>query len=97
MLKIKGVYDKKESSDGKRILLDRLWPWGLPKEEAGIDEWVKDLAPSYELRKWFGHQPGKWQEFRRRYTGELSTPEKRALLKLIAEMAESQLSKAMSI
>jgi len=88
MLKIKRVYEKKERFDGKRILLDRLWPRGLSKEEAGIDNWVKDLSPSDELRKWFGHEPGKWHEFRRRYIGELPTPEKRALLKLIAEMAD---------
>ncbi len=87
-MKIKRAYEKRESSDGKRILVDRLWPRGVSKAEAGIDEWLKELGPSTELRKWFGHDPEKWQEFRKRYLAELSDPEKVALLEKIAKAAE---------
>jgi uncharacterized protein YeaO (DUF488 family) len=76
----KRAYEKKEASDGKRILVDRLWPRGITKAEAGIDEWLKDLEPSAELRRWFGHEPEKWEEFRKRYKKELSLPEKTRLL-----------------
>lgn len=88
MLKIKRAYEKKEATDGKRIYVDRLWPRGLSKEEAAIDEWLRDLSPSDELRKWFGHEPGKFQEFKKRYLDELSSPAEQALLKRIAGMAE---------
>ena len=71
MLKIKRIYDQASPDDGKRILIDRLWPRGMKKEDAKIDEWLKDIAPSDELRKWFAHDPGKWQEFRERYKKEL--------------------------
>ncbi len=71
MLKIKRVYDPPSRDDGKRILIDRLWPRGLGKEAAHIDEWVKDVAPSTGLRKWFNHDPEKWGEFRRRFFAEL--------------------------
>ena len=70
-MKIKRVYDKPDKDDGLRILVDRLWPRGLTKEKACIDLWLKDIAPSTELRKWFGHDPGKWDEFRKRYREEL--------------------------
>jgi uncharacterized protein YeaO (DUF488 family) len=70
-IQIKRVYVKPEAGDGKRILVDRLWPRGLTKERAGVDLWLKDIAPSTELRKWFGHDPEKWVEFRRRYRLEL--------------------------
>jgi len=73
MLKIKRVYDPPERRDGERILVDRLWPRGLSKRTAAIDVWMKDLGPSHELRKWFGHDPGRWSEFRRRYLAELRT------------------------
>ena len=72
MLKIKRAYDPPSQEDGKRILIDRLWPRGLKKEEVQVDEWLKDLAPSTELRKWFGHDPAKWSEFKKRYRKELS-------------------------
>lgn len=71
MIKLKRVYDPYADSDGKRILVDRLWPRGIKKEDARMDLWLKDIAPSNELRKWFGHDPGRWQEFRRRYREEL--------------------------
>lgn len=71
MLKVKRVYEPQSDGDGFRILVDRLWPRGLRKDEAGVDLWLKDIAPSKELRRWFGHDPEKWQEFRRRYRDEL--------------------------
>jgi uncharacterized protein YeaO (DUF488 family) len=70
-VKIKKVYGRPSPDDGKRILVDRLWPRGLTKEEAHIDEWLKDIAPSDELRRWFSHDPSKWQEFKNRYKREL--------------------------
>lgn len=84
MLKIKRAYEKREPSDGKRILIDRLWPRGLKKEQAGIDDWIKDLSPSSELRKWYGHDPEKWPEFKKRYMKELSSAHNRELLDDIA-------------
>ena len=72
MIKIKRVYEKPEDEDGIRILVDRLWPRGLTKEKASIDLWLKDIAPGTELRKWFGHDPEKWNEFKKRYLVELN-------------------------
>lgn len=72
MIKIKRIYDPVSEDDGERILVDRLWPRGLKKEVAKIDEWMKDIAPSDGLRKWFSHDPSKWNEFRKRYKKELS-------------------------
>lgn len=71
MIKIKRVYDQVSPGDGKRILVDRLWPRGIKKEDAHIGEWLKDIAPCDELRKWFSHDPSKWLEFRDRYIKEL--------------------------
>jgi len=68
---IKRVYDEPEAGDGRRILVDRLWPRGLTKEKAKIDYWAKEISPSNELRKWYGHEPGKWEEFKKRYFAEL--------------------------
>lgn len=68
---MKRVYEPPSRSDGQRILVDRLWPRGLSKKDAAVDEWMKDLAPSTELRRWFGHDPAKWPEFQRRYRREL--------------------------
>jgi len=70
-LKIKRVYEKPSESDGFRVLVDRLWPRGIKKEKAGIDLWLKDIAPTNELRKWFGHKPEKWNDFKFRYFEEL--------------------------
>lgn len=67
----KRVYQAPEAGDGQRILVDRLWPRGLSKTEAKIDLWARDLAPSSELRRWFAHDPQRWEEFRRRYRAEL--------------------------
>lgn len=71
-IKIKRVYQAPEHTDGRRILVDRIWPRGLTKEKANIDFWAKDLAPSTELRKWYQHDPDKWDEFKRRYFDELN-------------------------
>jgi uncharacterized protein YeaO (DUF488 family) len=87
MLSVKRVYESKEAGDGVRILVDRLWPRGLRSAEADIDEWIKDVAPSDELRKWFAHDPEKWPEFKRKYTRELSEPSKAVFLKRIAKLA----------
>jgi uncharacterized protein YeaO (DUF488 family) len=70
---LKRVYDAPDDSDGHRVLVDRLWPRGLTKEEAQIDLWLRDLAPSSELRKWFHSNPENWKEFRQRYLAELRT------------------------
>jgi uncharacterized protein YeaO (DUF488 family) len=71
MLQVKRVYEPAEAGDGKRFLVERLWPRGMKKESLKMDGWIKDVAPSNELRHWFGHDPAKWEEFRRRYTAEL--------------------------
>lgn len=70
-LKLKRAYEPPSADDGYRVLVDRLWPRGVSKDEARVDEWLRDLAPSAELRKWFAHDPEKWTEFRRRYLAEL--------------------------
>jgi uncharacterized protein YeaO (DUF488 family) len=71
-VKLKRAYDPPEAADGARILVDRLWPRGVKKTDAAIEQWVKDLAPSAALRKWFGHDPGRWEEFCERYAAEVS-------------------------
>jgi len=71
MIKLKRIYDPFSREDGKRVLVDRLWPRGLKKENAHIDEWLKDIAPSDALRKWFSHDPSRWEQFRKRYNDEL--------------------------
>src|ERR1035437_3001253 len=87
-LKIKRVYEKPDKEDGIRILVDRLWPRGLTKEKASIDLWLKDIAPSTELRKWFGHDPEKWKEFKEKYIKEISAPEETRLLQNISHNAK---------
>ncbi len=71
MIKLKRVYEQPERSDGYRILVDRLWPRGLTKKKANVDLWLKDVGPSTELRKWFGHDPKKWSGFKAKYKREL--------------------------
>lgn len=71
MIQLKRAYDPATPGDGTRYLVDRLWPRGVKKEELHADEWVKEVAPSTELRQWFGHDPDKWPEFQKRYTAEL--------------------------
>ena len=68
---LKRAYDSPAAEDGTRILVDRLWPRGISKEKAALDHWMKDIAPSTELRKWFAHDPKRWKEFRRRYAAEV--------------------------
>jgi uncharacterized protein YeaO (DUF488 family) len=75
MLQIKRVYEEGSGNDGRRILVDRLWPRGISKEKAGIDLWMKELAPSDKLRRWYGHDPSRWEEFRARYLKELEVKE----------------------
>ncbi len=70
-VKLKRAYEPPAADDGTRILVDRLWPRGVKKADAAIDDWMKDIAPSTALRKWFGHDPARWQEFRTRYGGEV--------------------------
>lgn len=72
-IKIKRIYEPFAKTDGFRVLIDRLWPRGMKKEDAHIDIWMKDIAPSTELRKWFDHDPDKWDEFRMKYHHELKT------------------------
>ena len=83
MIKIKRVYDAATPDDGIRILVDRLWPRGLSKEKAKVDLWLKEIAPSNELRKWYAHDPKKWTEFRKRYFNDLDT--KRELVNQIVQ------------
>lgn len=71
MLRLKRAYEKPAKSDGQRILVERLWPRGLTKQRAAIDLWLKEIAPSPQLRKWFGHDPEKWRRFQQRYWKEL--------------------------
>ncbi len=88
---LKRAYQKPSSEDGKRILVERLWPRGLKKEEAEIDEWLKEVAPSTELRKWYSHDPAKWAEFKKRYWKELEA-KKDVLLKLAKEAKDSKVT-----
>lgn len=71
MIQVKRIYDPPALSDGRRVLVDRLWPRGMTKEAAQLDDWLKELAPSDDLRRWFGHEPDRWEEFRSRYLAEL--------------------------
>jgi uncharacterized protein YeaO (DUF488 family) len=70
-IRIKRVYEQPDKKDGTRIFVDRLWPRGLTKEKAAVDLWLKEIAPSTELRKWFGHDPDKWNDFKKKYLNEL--------------------------
>jgi len=85
-ISIKRAYEPPSASDGRRVLVDRLWPRGVSKAEARLDDWLKAVAPSDALRRWFGHQPQRWEEFRRRYREELAgNPAVETLRKLAAE------------
>jgi uncharacterized protein YeaO (DUF488 family) len=86
MIKVKRVYEKPSRTDGLRVLVDRLWPRGLSKKRAAVKVWLKDLAPSTELRKWFGHDPEKWKQFQVRYRKELR--ERKEALKLLKQKSE---------
>lgn len=86
-VRLRRVYDPPSPEDGARVLVDRVWPRGLAKETAALDSWEKEVAPSTQLRKWYGHQPEKFEEFRRRYTAELSEPERGAVLDRLRKLA----------
>ena len=86
----KRVYEEPEPSDGVRVLVDRLWPRGLSKERARVDVWLKEVSPSRDLRVWFGHDPAKFEEFRRRYEAELAEEPGRAAFAELREMARKQ-------
>jgi uncharacterized protein YeaO (DUF488 family) len=88
MIKIKRVYDPPAKEDGYRILIDRLWPRGLTKERAKIDLWLKEIAPSNDLRKWYSHDPEKWEEFKKRYEKELKN--KQNLLAKIKQLEKEK-------
>lgn len=86
----KRVYEEPEPGDGMRVLVERLWPRGLTKERARVDLWLKDIAPSQELRIWYGHDPAKFAEFRRRYEAELAVDPGRAALTELRALARKQ-------
>ena len=88
MIRIKRIYDVPSEDDGFRILVDRLWPRGMKKETAKIHQWVKEIAPSTNLRKWFNHDPEKWVEFRKRYEDELKNNE--LVPELVKEIQEKK-------
>jgi uncharacterized protein YeaO (DUF488 family) len=87
-IEIKRIYEAPEKTDGFRILIDRLWPRGIKKVDAAIDLWLKEIAPSDALRKWFNHDAEKWPEFQKRYTNELE--DKQDLIDLIREKSKQQ-------
>ena len=89
-VQIKRIYDDPSPEDGTRVLVDRIWPRGVSKERADLDEWCKQIAPSTELRKWYGHDPARFDEFTRRYEDELIDPERAAELTHLRELARQK-------
>ncbi len=89
MIAIKRAYDPSSRSDGSRMLVDRLWPRGIKKETVHVEKWMRELGPSDELRQFFGHDPARWQEFRRRYLAELKRTEVKALLAELENIART--------
>jgi uncharacterized protein YeaO (DUF488 family) len=87
---IKRVYEPASRTDGARVLVDRLWPRGLTKAKAALQEWLRDLAPSDELRRWFHARPGHWQDFRKKYLKELAQPEAEASLAQLYRLAQKR-------
>jgi uncharacterized protein YeaO (DUF488 family) len=86
-IRVRRVYDEPEPADGARVLVDKLWPRGVSKQAAQLQEWAKDVAPSDELRQWYGHDPPKFDEFRRRYLAELDQPEPGAAVSRLRALA----------
>jgi uncharacterized protein YeaO (DUF488 family) len=86
-VRIKRAYDPPAEDDGQRVLVDRVWPRGVTREEARLDAWERDVAPSVDLRRWFGHDPARWEEFRKRYRAELEKPPASTALERLAERA----------
>jgi uncharacterized protein YeaO (DUF488 family) len=89
MIRLKRAYEPEAPSDGYRVLVERLWPRGVRKEDAHLDEWLKAIAPSDALRKWFGHEPSRWDEFQQRYERELHAEAAEELLERLARRAKS--------
>jgi uncharacterized protein YeaO (DUF488 family) len=89
-IKIKRVYDKAQTSDGTRVLVDRLWPRGVSRSTARLDRWLRDIGPSNALRKWFGHKPERWKAFEKKYRHELQSPERRELLNELRRLASKR-------
>ena len=88
-VRVRRVYDEPSAADGARVLVDRVWPRGLRKDALHLDGWIKDVAPSTELRKWYGHDPARFDEFRQRYLGELAGASQRAALGRLRALASS--------
>jgi uncharacterized protein YeaO (DUF488 family) len=88
-VRLRRVYDQPEPADGRRVLVDRLWPRGLSKDRAALDDWLRAVAPSDELRRWYGHEPDRFSDFRQRYQRELREPEGSAALARLRELARS--------
>lgn len=86
-IRVRRAYDEPEPDDGARVLVDRLWPRGVSKQAAHLEEWDKDVSPSDELRRWYGHDPAKYDEFRRRYLAELDQPAQRAAVDRLRGLA----------
>jgi uncharacterized protein YeaO (DUF488 family) len=89
LVRVRRVYEEAAPSDGRRVLVDRLWPRGLAKDVAQIDEWLKAVAPSDTLRRWYGHDPAKFAEFSRRYADELAEPERAEALRHLRDLASA--------
>jgi len=89
-IRVRRVYEKPEPDDGTRVLVDRLWPRGLAKARAALDEWCKDVAPSDELRTWYRHDPERFEEFARRYRLELDDPQRASALVRLRELARDR-------
>ena len=89
-VRLKRVYEAPSPQDGARVLVDRLWPRGLTKEAAALDTWLKDVAPSHELRKWFHAHPPQWSKFRKQYLAELTTGEAHAALQQLHDLARKR-------
>ena len=87
-IRCKRIYEKRAPTDGRRVLVDRVWPRGMTREAASIDEWMKEIGPSTALRSWFAHRTDRWPEFVRRYRAELSEPSARALLQRLLDAAD---------
>lgn len=81
------IYEDTSPADGVRVLVDRVWPRGMRKEDAHLDEWMRDIAPSTELRRWYGHEPSRFTEFRRRYRAELREPQRQQAARQLHEIA----------
>jgi len=91
-VRVRRVYEQAEPGDGTRVLVDRIWPRGLTKAKAALDDWCKDVAPSDELRKWYGHEPERFAEFGRRYQQELKDPQRADSLTHLRELAKDPLT-----